>query len=782
MPSLLESYINFIMRHRIWVIIVVLLGSIAASTGMSKLTFASDYRVFFGADNPDLKKWDDYQATFSNNDNVLFVLQFPTGDSFDRDMAMVIEDLTERAWTLPNATRVDSLSNYQRTLVIDDFLEVVNLIEGAQDLTDEELRERAEYAMNEPVIYRALLAENMRTNGVNVNIELQGDPDAEGRRTAIAAHKMASELENQYPGLTVAMNGSMILNYGFVESGERDAMTLIPAMYGVMLFLTLVMLRSFWGMVATLITIIFSTTVALGVAGALGMKLAPVTIIAPNIILTLAVADCIHIISSVQKHLRAGMDRMTAIKEAVRKNFTAIFITSATTAVGFLSLNYSDAPPFQYLGNITAFGVVAAWILAITFVPAFLSFMPLKPAAKPKTGFLERLLARFANMVIHNARRVLIVGTVASVALIAMAATNNLDDRMSTYFSKELQIRQDIDFASEHLRGQDIFEYEMRSGRPGGISEPAYLQNMERFVVWLRAQPEVDQVTAFSDVIKRLNQNMNSGSPDFYSIPENPELAAQYLLLYELSLPFGLDLNNQINIDKSSTRLSVVIKDMTLKAQESYHLRVEDWVASNNLQDMVASPTGVSKIFASLSFRNIVEMLTGNVIAVITIGAMMVFTLRSFSIGLISVITNAVPALITFGLWAIFVGHIGLAAAVIGAASLGIVVDDSVHFLTKYLRGRRDKNLSKEDSIRYAFAEVGEAIVFTSIIVGAGFALIAFSTFQINAQLGLLTAITVLVAMLFDFLVLPAILLLGGDGSRTTQTKRGSYATSTPAE
>ena len=782
MPSLLESYIKLIMRHRIWVIIVVLLGSIAASTGMSKLTFASDYRVFFGADNPDLKKWDDYQATFSNNDNVLFVLQFPTGDSFDRDMAMVIEDLTERAWTLPNATRVDSLSNYQRTLVIDDFLEVVNLIEGAQDLTDEELRERAEYAMNEPVIYRALLAENMRTNGVNVNIELQGDPDAEGRRTAIAAHKMASELENQYPGLTVAMNGSMILNYGFVESGERDAMTLIPAMYGVMLFLTLVMLRSFWGMVATLITIIFSTTVALGVAGALGMKLAPVTIIAPNIILTLAVADCIHIISSVQKHLRAGMDRMTAIKEAVRKNFTAIFITSATTAVGFLSLNYSDAPPFQYLGNITAFGVLAAWILAITFVPAFLSLMPLKPVAKPKTGVLERLLARFADMVIHNARRVLIVGTVASVALVAMAATNNLDDRMSTYFSKELQIRQDIDFASEHLRGQDIFEYEMRSGRAGGINEPAYLQNMERFVVWLRAQPEVDQVTAFSDVIKRLNQNMNSGSPDFYSIPENPELAAQYLLLYELSLPFGLDLNNQINIDKSSTRLSVVIKDMTLKAQESYHLRVEDWVASNNLQDMVASPTGVSKIFASLSFRNIVEMLTGNVIAVITIGAMMVFTLRSFSIGLISVITNAVPALITFGLWAIFVGHIGLAAAVIGAASLGIVVDDSVHFLTKYLRGRRDKNLSKEDSIRYAFAEVGEAIVFTSIIVGAGFALIAFSTFQINAQLGLLTAITVLVAMLFDFLVLPAILILGGDGSRTTQTKRGSYATSTPAE
>ena len=526
MSSVLENYINFIMRYRIWVLIVIILSSIAASSGMSKLTFASDYRIFFGKDNPDLKKWDDYQATFSSNDNVLFVLQFPKGDSFDREMAMVIEDLTERAWTLPNATRVDSLSNFQRTLVIDDFLEVVNLIEAAQDLTDEDLRERAEYAVNEPVIYRALLSENLRTNGVNVNIELQGDPDAEGRRTAIAAHDLADALENQYPGLTVALNGSMIVNYGFVESGERDAMTLIPAMYAVMLFLTLVLLRSFWGMVATLITIILSTTVALGVAGALGMKLAPVTIIAPNIILTLAVADCIHIISSVQKHLRAGMDRLTAIQEAVRKNFTAIFITSATTAVGFLSLNYSDAPPFQYLGNITAFGVVAAWILAVTFVPAFLSFMPLKPAAEPKTGLLERLLARFAETVIQNARLILVVGTVSSVALIALALTNDLDDRISTYFGKELQIRQDIDFASEHLRGQDIFEYEIRSGRPGGISSPAYLQNIDRFVVWLRAQPEVDQVTAFSDVIKRLNQNMNGGSLDFYSVPENPELAA----------------------------------------------------------------------------------------------------------------------------------------------------------------------------------------------------------------------------------------------------------------
>ena len=782
MSATLEKYTDFIMRYRVWVLISVLLASIGASAGMSKLTMASDYRIFFGADNPDLKTWDNYQATFSNNDNVMFVMQFPEGSSFDSQMAVVIEEMTERAWMLPNATRVDSLSNFQRTLVIDDFLEVVDLIQNAQDLSAEELQERSDYAIAEPALYCALLAQDLRTNGINVNIELQGDPDAEGRRTAIASKEMAAEFEAKYPGLRVALNGTMIVNYGFVESGERDAMTLIPAMYGLMLLLTLVMLRSFWGMVATLVTIVFSTTVALGIAGAFGMKLAPVTIIAPNIILTLAIADCIHVISSVQRHLRAGMDKITAIKEALRKNFTAIFITSATTAVGFLSLNYSDAPPFQYLGNITAFGVLAAWILAITFVPTFLSFMPLKPALEAKDDPLQQFFGHFADFVIANARSILMVGTMLSVTLIGLALTNSLDDRVSTYFSKKLQIRQDFDFASENLRGQDVFEYKAQSAGANGISDPEYLTKLDAFVVWLRAQPEVDQVTSFSDVIKRLNENMNGGRKAFYTIPDNPQLAAQYLLLYELSLPFGLDLNNQINIDKSATRLSVVIKDKTLQEQKAYHERVAEYVDAQGLTKMISAPTGVTTIFASLAFRNIVDMLTGNVIAVITISAMMIVTLRSIGIGLISVITNAVPALITFGLWAIFVGHIGLAAAVIGATSLGIVVDDSVHFLTKYLRGRREKNLNKPNSIRYAFAEVGDAILYTTIIVGAGFTMIALSTFQINSQLGLLTAITVLVAMVFDFLVLPAILLLGGNQSQPLGKERDSHASSIPAQ
>jgi predicted RND superfamily exporter protein len=500
------------------------------------------------------------------------------------------------------------------------------------------------------------------------------------------------------------------------------------------------------------------------------MQMAPITIIAPNIILTLAIADCIHIISSVQKGLRAGLSKNDAIKESLRKNFTAVFVTSATTAVGFLCLNFSDAPPFQYLGNITAFGVLAAWILAITVVPVFLSFMPLKPAAKARESRLDGVLQRLANSVIANSRAVLIVGGIASVTIAGLALTNDLDDRFTRYFGKSLQVRQDLDFAAENLRGQDNFEYEIKAPEGESISNPDYLKTLDAFTLWLRDQPEVDQVTSLSDTIKRLNQNMNGDDRDFYKIPASQEAAAQYLLLYELSLPFGLDLNNQINIDKSATRLSVVITDMKISKQDAFHQRVADWATENAPMGMIPSPTGTSVIFASLTMRNLSDMITGNIVAVVAIALMMMVTLRSVSIGFISVVTNAIPALVTFGFWALTVGHIGMAVAVIGAASLGIVVDDSVHFLTKYLRGLREKNLSREDAIRYAFAEVGEAIVFTSVIVGIGFGIIAMSTFQVNAQLGLLTAITVVVAMVFDFIMLPAILLLGHKSPETTLT------------
>lgn len=749
---------------------VSLLASIAAGSGVVKLDFISHYSIFFSDDNPDLARWDDFQATYSKNDNVNFALQLPKGDAFDKQMAVIVETLTEKSWNLPNATRVDSISNFQMTTASEEGFEVEDLIEGAAELSQDTLDKRGQYAKNEPAIYKNIISEDLRTTAVNVTLDFPGLTDDELVDTVKASRALVAEMRAEFPDLTIVPTGAAFMNYAFVESGTSDGKTLVPLMYGIVLLLSLVLLRSFVGMFATLLTIILSTLVGLGIGGHLGMVLAPVTILAPNIILTLAVADCIHIISSVQKNLRGGIEKHEAIRLALRKNFLAVFVTSATTAVGFLTLNFSDAPPFHYLGNMSAIGVIAAWILAVTLVPALLAVMPLKAAAVPRKGILEGPMDALANFTINKRKIILPVGGLFSIVLTVLAFSNELDDRFSQYFGKEMQIRQDLDFASENLRGLDVYEYSVLSGSEGGIAEPRYMQQLDDFTSWLRDQPEVQHVASYADTIKRLNMNMNADNPEFYAIPDQRDLSAQYQFLYELSLPYGLDLNDRINLDKSSTRLTVSLHDLKVSKQQEFGVRAQAWIAANTDPEFEATETGISMIFGMMAIRNINAMIIGNIIAVLAISVMMMITLRSIGIGALSVVTNIIPVMVTFGFWAMTVGYIGLSASVIGAVSLGIVVDYSVHFLTKYLDAMRHLGKQRDDALRYAFAEVGEALVFTSLIVGVGFAILALSTFQINGQLGLLTAITVVVALVFDLLMLPGILLIGFRRQETSST------------
>ena len=244
----------------------------------------------------------------------------------------------------------------------------------------------------------------------------------------------------------------------------------------------------------------------------------------------------------------------------------------------------------------------------------------------------------------------------------------------------------------------------------------------------------------------------------FYNLPKERDLAAQYLLLYEMSLPYGLDLNNQINVNKTTTRVIVTAKNLSTKETLALEKKLGAWLVVNGegFDFYAASP---SLMFAHIGERNVVSMLGGTALALILISVLLIFALKSFRIGVVSLIPNMVPALIAFGVWGIFVSQIGMSLAIVAGMTLGIVVDDSVHFLSKYLRARREKGLDPTNAVRYAFAHVGKALVVTTIVLSAGFAVLSFSTFSMNADMGVLTAITIVIALITDFLLLPAILI-----------------------
>ncbi len=759
---------DFVIRRRWFVIIATILMVAGVATGARHLEFANNYRVFFGADNPELVNFETFQATYTKNDNILFVVQPRDGKLFTPSQASAIERITEAAWLTPFAIRVDSVTNFQHSWSEEDDLTVENLIRRGETMSQAELDRRTAVALAEPLLRGNLIARDADTTGINIVLQYPEKSLTEVPEAVAHVRAVRAEIEKAFPDLTIALTGVSMLNNAFAESGQTDAMTLIPIMYGVLLVFMVVLLRSLSGTIATLLVIGFSTIAAMGFAGYMGIKLTPISITAPTIVLTLAIADSIHILVTQLGLMRDGADKITALKESIRMNALAVTITSVTTIVGFLSMNFSDAPPFHDLGNITAAGIAAAWALSLTFLPAVISLLPLRVRQQRRGGGRgARALERIADVVIGRYRSVLAIFGVVAVALTAMVPTIDLDDQWVKYFDHRVPFRGDAEFAIENLTGLYPVEFSVEAGEAGGISNPEYLENLDAFTAWLRTRPEVRHVYSYTDIIKRLNKNMHGDDPAWHKIPEDRKLAAQYLLLYEMSLPFGLDLNDRVNIDKSATRVTATLDEVTTVELREFLDTSAAWLRKNTPPAMHASPTSASVMFAFISERNIESMLRGNLVAVILIAVIMALALRSFAMGALSILPNAVPILMTFGLWALMVGQVGMASATVTATALGIVVDDSVHLLTKYLRGRREKGLTTEESIRYALRTVGPAILTTTLILATGFAVLAASTFKINAEMGLLTAIAIVLALVFDFLFLPALLMLGKNKPET---------------
>lgn len=762
MDEWILRYADFVIRWRWLVIAFTLLLVGFAASGAPNLGFASNYRVFFSEANPELTAFESFQNIYTKNDNIMYIIQPADKDLTKADVAAAVEDLTEQAWQIPYAIRVDSVTNFQHSWAEGDDMTVDDLIRDGRGFSARELDRKWETAKDEPLLYGNLLALDSETTGINVTLQY---PEKEIDEVPIAVAKaraIADDIRAKHPDLTIAISGVSMMNNAFVEAGMKDSQTLTPLMYLILIFIMIFALRSVTGTLTTVFVIGFSVATAIGWAGHVGILLTPISVTAPTIILTLAIADSVHVLVSMFANMRDGMAKIEALKDSIRVNFLPVTITSITTIVGFLSLNSLDTPPFHDLGNMTAVGIAAAWLYSLSFLPAFISFLPVK--VKKQEGEakgLTKWLSAYADWVTAKRRQVLIVSSIAAVILIAMIPRMEINDQWVEYFDWSIEFRQDAEFGMNELTGVYLIEYSVEAEGPGGISDPIYLERLSAFTDWLREQPEVTHVYSYTDIIKRLNKNMHGDDENWYKVPDNRELAAQYHLLFELSLPYGLDLNDRVNIDKSATRITPTLGNMTTKEVRAFLDRSEQWLRDNTPEYMHAVPTGPTVMFSYISKRNIEGMLRGNAVAIVIISLIMMIALRSFGIGLLSLIPNGVPILMTFGLWAVIFGNIGMAAASVSAVALGIVVDDSVHFLTKYLRARREKGLDKAQAICYAFRTVGIALVVTTIILTIGFLVMAMSTFQVNEQLGLMTAATIVVALIMDFTLLPTLLMIG---------------------
>jgi predicted RND superfamily exporter protein len=535
LSNFITSYVDKVIKYKWLVLVATVLTVMLAGYGAQNLRIDTNYRVFFSEDNPQLQAFEAMQNIYTKDDNILFVIASKTDEIFNNQTLDAVEKLTDEAWQVPFSIRVDAITNFQHTYSEEDDLIVEDLVENAIQKSSEELKNAKVIALEEPFLIKRLISTNASVTGVNVTLQFPGEDIMEVPTAANFSRELAAKIKAEYPDLEIYITGVAMLNNAFSEASQNDMQTLTPMMFLAMFLIMFFALRSVSGTISTIIIIIFSMTTAMGLAGWFNTGITPPSAAAPTIIMTLAIADSIHILVIMLREMGRGLTKYEAIKESIRVNFQPVLLTSVSTIIGFLTMNFSDVPPFNHLGNITSAGVAAAFLFSVVSLPALMAILPVKRKVRPEEKE-SPLINKFAEFVISRQTPLFFGGLLVAIVISVFVFANELNDSFVDYFDNSIEFKTDTDFTTQNLTGIYQVQFSLNSGESGGISNPGYLNTVEDFANWYREQPNVLHVSTFTDVMKRLNKNMHSDNQEYYRLPDSRELAAQYLLLYEMCL------------------------------------------------------------------------------------------------------------------------------------------------------------------------------------------------------------------------------------------------------
>ncbi|MCH6257551.1 MMPL family transporter [Puniceicoccaceae bacterium K14] len=717
------------------------------------------YKDMLGAEHPKLLEYEALQNEYTQDDNLLVLIEALDGDAFTKDILEAVRELTTDLWQTPFSIRVDSITNFQHSEAFEDDLLVSDLVREDEDLDDGGIENIRSIALSEPLILNRGVNRSGRTFGISVKFAFPNEDMNEKLDAVAFVENLVEGFQKRNTGIQTYIGGLVALDATVMKISQEETGKYLMGVMGIVIVMLIAIFRTVLPIVISVFVFIFTIVGAMAFSGMMGWKLTPFTASVPMIVLILAVADCVHYVTSYIQHIRKGEKKEAAIASALRLNIGPIGLTSITTAIGFLTLNFSESESIAALGNQVAFGVLFALFLSLTFLPAVLRILPgkkyLNTKSKPQKDYGAVVDFLFGNKV-----KILSVAFVALVGLSYSMRLNEFNDEIPKYFSENLPWRQANDFSEKEFGGAYTFAYSLDTGEAGGVSDPEFLSKADKFVAWLRSQPEAVYVNSITDTVKRLNRNMHADDADYYTLPENKELAAQYVLLYEMSLPYGLDLNDQINLDKSSIRIQIVFSTLSTKGVLEMETRINQWLDSN-FSEIEYRGSGVQLMFAHMMSRDVKSLIYGTTMGLFVISLTLIFGFRSLKIGLMSIVPNLFPVFMAFGTWGLLVGQIGMGMSMVSGMTIGIVVDDTIHFLSKYLHGRRELLKNSRDAVAYAFSNVGPSIVITTLVLIAGFFLMAVTAeFRVNSDMGKMTIIVLSFALVLDLLVLPILLML----------------------
>lgn len=764
-----DTVIKAVLRRPKITLFLLALLTLIVCVGFKNLWLSTSFKVSFEPTDPLLVAMNEQEQTFSKNDNMAVLIVAKDGNIFSREALSAIDEITKRGWQVPFAQRVDSLTNFNHAQSDGDSISVSPVLEDPANKTDEELAFGEKAILGSPELKGYLISPKAGSATVLITVQLPDNPTGEIKQVSDFVQAEVAKISPRYPSLEFYVTGTVEAANSFVDAMLKDMALLLPIGYGLMILSLTLLLRSFW---ATIITLTIVTTTTLLVVGGkcwFDGAITAVTMFAPTMIMTIAIADCVHVLACFLLYYRSGLSKHDAMARSLNENARAVFLTSITTAVGFASLNFHQSPPYRELGNLVVAGVMVAWLLVYFLLPALVMLLPIKPG-KPQLS-ANKFTTAWADLVIKNPKKILTITLVASVLVIGFGMPRNeFNEMFTTYLDDSFAFKRANNKLNQEMGGIHRLIYSVDSGSDGGVYSPGYLRHVDAFSAWLKTQPGVSNVYSYADVMKRLNRAMHGNSQVEYRLPDTRELAAQYALVHEMSLSAGQDIANVVSMDKQKTMVTVVVSETDSKTLLTLNQRAEEWLKVNTPPAMHANGVGLDLMFSTMAMNNIPTMVYGTFLCMAVVSLIILVAMRSWSLGALSFCVNALPVAMAIGLWGFINGRIDIGVAAVGTLAFGIVVDDTIHFMHNYKHYRND-GLSAEEAVRRVFTSSGLAMITTTTALVFGFGILSFSHYSANANMGFLTATCMILAILFDLFTLPAVLILKDRYSVIKHTK-----------
>ena len=747
--------VNHLVTRRWFYFSGTLLLLLLMSSQLLHMVFNGNVNVMFDPDDAHYQRLQELNHNYTETNYLVVLLEPNGGNVYTEQTLRIIQELTEALWQLPHVVRVDSLTNTPRLDVDQDTLAVTDLVPHQQPLVSATIEAIQGYVRADQQIQGRLVAPNEQATALYASVSLPQQHLEAVLSLSRQAQQLKQDFEARYPGLELHLNGDIAIENAMLQVTMDDILRVNPLVFGTIFILLGLFFRSLMAIIATGAVVIASTGISASLHVLLGFEMNPITMMAPAIIMILAVSDCVHVLTLYRILCNGETTPLEAMKVSLSKNISPIFWTSVTTAVGFLGMNFGDSPPFRSMGNMAAIGVVIAFICTFTVLPA--AALLFSAHQQASTFSMASVMERFSIWVIDSGRFLLILVLCVSLLLLFCIPGMKLNDDISEYFDESLPIHDSIQFARSHTNGIQFILYSMDSRQPNGAYQPEFLHAVEAFSDWLRQQPDVSGVSSYVDTLKKIHRIMNEDQAGFYRIPDDASLIAQYHLLYEMSLPQGMDLTRDINEDHSAIKFTVNVRDSDNQTLMALENRIDQWLGRHH-PELRNQGSSQLLMFAHMGTNIIRSMIDGSLFTLLFVTAFMILALRSLKFGLLSIIPNVLPPIVVYGIWAITVGHVNHAAAMTFSICLGLVVDDTIHFISKYLSARRS-GLDPEKSIQSTFVQSGTAIVITSAILICGILLLSLSNFNVNDTMSLMLAGIIATALIFDLLFLPSLLL-----------------------